>query len=138
VLRALCILPLEEQRRRSITEPVAHRVCLMCGHAAQSQKWLDHFRLIVRGPSARLLAAGKDLQAKVMSVMQNGVQVQACMVCADSYRPGEPPSFDSGGSRLGRDASPCPAKIANNIVCTARRVTNCVASATPKLMVRAG
>jgi hypothetical protein len=64
---------------------VAHRVCLMYSHAAQRQKWFDHVTLIVWGPSARLLAADKDLQAKVKSMMQDGVQVQACVVCADAY-----------------------------------------------------
>jgi hypothetical protein len=64
---------------------VAHRVCLMFSHAAQTQKWFDHVTLIVWGPSARLLAADKDLQAKVKSMMKDGVQVQACVVCADSY-----------------------------------------------------
>jgi len=57
----------------------------MYGHAAQKQKWFDRVVLIVWGPSARLLAADKDLQAKVKSMMQDGVQVQACVVCADSY-----------------------------------------------------
>jgi len=64
---------------------VAHRVCLMYGHAAHKQKWFDRVVLIVWGPSARLLAADKDLQAKVKSMMQDGVQVQACVACADSY-----------------------------------------------------
>ena len=64
---------------------VAHRVCLMYSHAAQTQKWFDHVTLIVWGPSARLLAADKDLQAKVKTMMKDGVQVQACVVCADSY-----------------------------------------------------
>ena len=47
---------------------VAHRVCLMYSHAAQTQKWFDHVTLIVWGPSARLLAADKDLQAKVKTM----------------------------------------------------------------------
>jgi hypothetical protein len=64
---------------------VAHRVCLMYAHAAQTQNWFDQVRLIVWGPSARLLAADKDLQAKIKSMMEDGVQVQACVVCADSY-----------------------------------------------------
>jgi hypothetical protein len=64
---------------------VAHRACLMYSHAAQKQKWFDHVTLIVWGPSARLLAADKDVQAKVKSMMQDGVQVQACIACADSY-----------------------------------------------------
>lgn len=64
---------------------VAHRVCLMYAHAAATQKWFDHVTLIVWGPSARLLAADKDVQAKIKSMMADGVQVEACVVCADSY-----------------------------------------------------
>ena len=64
---------------------VAHRVCLMYAHAAHKQKWFDEVVLIVWGPSARLLAADKDVQAKVNAMMQDGMKVQACVVCADSY-----------------------------------------------------
>lgn len=64
---------------------VAHRVCLMYCHAAKQQQWFDEVQLVVWGPSARLLAADKDLQAKVNTMKQDGVTVQACVVCADSY-----------------------------------------------------
>jgi len=64
---------------------VAHRACLMYTHAAQQQKWFDQVTLIVWGPSARLLAADKDLQMKIKTMMQDGVKVQACVACADSY-----------------------------------------------------
>ncbi|MEW6236546.1 MAG: DsrE family protein [Candidatus Omnitrophota bacterium] len=64
---------------------VAHRVCLMYSHAALQNKWFDEVRLIVWGPSARLLAGDKDLQAKIKKMMEDGVIVQACIVCADSY-----------------------------------------------------
>lgn len=64
---------------------VAHRVCLMYCHAAKEQKWFDRVVLVVWGPSARLLAADKELQAKVKSIMQDGIQVQACVTCSDSY-----------------------------------------------------
>ncbi len=64
---------------------VAHRVCLMYTHAAFTNKWFDEVRLVVWGPSARLLAADKDIQAKVKAMMDDGVTVQACIVCADSY-----------------------------------------------------
>ena len=64
---------------------VAYRVCLMYSHAAKKQKWFDQVVLVVWGPSARLLAGDKDLQAKVKAMMQDGVQVQACVACADSY-----------------------------------------------------
>ena len=54
-------------------------------HNAKKQKWFDQVVLVVWGPSARLLAADKDLQAEVKSMMDDGVQVQACVACADSY-----------------------------------------------------
>ena len=64
---------------------VAHNVCLMYTHAAQKQKWFDQIVLIVWGPSARLLSADKKLQAKIKTMLDDGVTVQACIVCADSY-----------------------------------------------------
>ena len=64
---------------------VAHRVCFRYTHAAGRNRWFDQVRLIVWGPSARLLAGDKDLQAKVKAMMGDGVKVQACVACADSY-----------------------------------------------------
>jgi hypothetical protein len=64
---------------------VAHRVCFMYCHNAKKQKWFDQVVLVVWGPSARLLAGDKDLQAKVKAMMQDGVKVEACVACADSY-----------------------------------------------------
>jgi hypothetical protein len=64
---------------------VADRACLMYTHAAHKQKWFDQVTLIVWGPSARLLAADQEMQAKVKAMMQDGVKVQACVACADSY-----------------------------------------------------
>jgi len=64
---------------------VAHRMCLMYTHAAKTARWFDDVRLVVWGPSARLLSGDKDLQAKVQAMQRDGVQVQACIVCADSY-----------------------------------------------------
>ncbi|MFW6188967.1 MAG: DsrE family protein [Planctomycetota bacterium] len=64
---------------------VAHRMCLMYTHAARTAGWFDRVRLVVWGPSARLLAADKDLQTKVKAMMKDGVELQACVVCADSY-----------------------------------------------------
>jgi hypothetical protein len=60
-------------------------MCLMYTHAAKSAKWFDEVLLIVWGPSSRMLAADKDVEAKVKSMMDDGVVVQACVACADSY-----------------------------------------------------
>lgn len=64
---------------------VAHRVALMYTHAAKRAGWFDEVELIVWGPSARLLAGDKDLQAKIAKMQSDGVVVEACVVCADSY-----------------------------------------------------
>jgi len=64
---------------------VAHRVGLMYAHATRSADWWDETTLVIWGPSARLLAADKNLQAKIAQMMEDGVAVRACVVCADSY-----------------------------------------------------
>ena len=64
---------------------VAHRMALMYTHAAKSAGWFGEVRLVVWGPSARLLAGDKDLQAKVQEMLADGVDVDACVVCAESY-----------------------------------------------------
>jgi hypothetical protein len=64
---------------------VAHRVCFMYTSNAKKQKWFDEVTLIVWGPSARLLAGDKDLQAKIKGMLNDGITVQACMACTDSY-----------------------------------------------------
>jgi hypothetical protein len=64
---------------------VAHRVCFMYTNNAKKQKWFDEVTLIVWGPSARLLAGDKDLQGKIKGMLDDGVKVQACLACADSY-----------------------------------------------------
>ena len=64
---------------------VAKRVCFMYTHAVKKQKWFDEVTLIVWGPSARLLAGDKDLQAEVKTMAADGVVVVACQACADSY-----------------------------------------------------
>ncbi len=64
---------------------VAHRMVLMYCKAAKSNQWFDDVRLIVWGPSARLVAADKDIQAKLTEMKANGIVLEACVVCADSY-----------------------------------------------------
>ncbi|HUV41960.1 MAG TPA: DsrE family protein [Sedimentisphaerales bacterium] len=64
---------------------VARNVCFMYTHAAKKQKWFDEVKLIVWGPSARLLAGDKDLQEQVKQMIADGVILQACVMCADRY-----------------------------------------------------
>ncbi|MFO7775525.1 MAG: DsrE family protein [Candidatus Hydrogenedentota bacterium] len=64
---------------------VAHRMALMYTHAAKTQGWFDEVNLIVWGPSQRLLAADKEVQQKIEEMAADGVIVEACVVCAESY-----------------------------------------------------
>ena len=64
---------------------VAHKACLMYTHAAKQRGWFNDVLLVVWGPSARLLAADKDVQAKVRAMAADGVRLQACKACSDSY-----------------------------------------------------
>ncbi len=64
---------------------VAERVCLMYTHAAKQNGWFDEVVLIIWGPSAKLLAENDKLQKKVKAMGADGVKLQACIACANSY-----------------------------------------------------
>jgi len=64
---------------------VAHRVGLMYTHAAKRNAWFERVRLIAWGPSQRTLVGDKDLRAKVKEMQNDGVVLQACIVCAESF-----------------------------------------------------
>ncbi|NIA29723.1 MAG: DsrE family protein [Actinobacteria bacterium] len=64
---------------------VALKVCFMYTHAAAKQKWFDRVRLVVWGPSSRLLANDAELEQKIKAMKKDGVELFACVVCADSY-----------------------------------------------------
>lgn len=64
---------------------VAEKVALMYTHAAAKNEWFKKVILIVWGPSANLLAHHNDLQSKITSMISDGIKVQACVVCANSY-----------------------------------------------------
>jgi len=64
---------------------VAHRMTLMYTHAAQRQAWFSEVTLIIWGPSQRLVAADKDIRAKIQEMIAAGVNVRACRACSDLY-----------------------------------------------------
>ncbi|MEX0289638.1 MAG: DsrE family protein [Puniceicoccaceae bacterium] len=64
---------------------VAHRVALMYTHAAQTNGWFKEVHLIVWGPSQRILVGDKDLQEKIAKMQEDGVIVEACIACAQSF-----------------------------------------------------
>ncbi|UCH11714.1 MAG: DsrE family protein [Fidelibacterota bacterium] len=64
---------------------VAHKVCLMYTHVAKTANWFDEILLIVWGPSQKLLASDEEVRAKVDQMKKDGIQVQVCFYCAESY-----------------------------------------------------
>ena len=64
---------------------VAHKVCFMFTHNAMKRGWFDEVLLIVWGPSDKLLTEDKSLQESIKAMQADGVQMQACKACADSY-----------------------------------------------------
>jgi hypothetical protein len=64
---------------------VAEKVCLLYTHAAYKYDWFKKVTLIVWGPSANLLAKNSELQEKIKTMISDGIHVEACIVCADSY-----------------------------------------------------
>jgi hypothetical protein len=64
---------------------VAERMGLMYTHAAMRNKWFEKVRLLVWGPAQRTLVGDKDLREKVRLMEEEGVRLQACLACADSY-----------------------------------------------------
>ncbi|MBN1572008.1 MAG: DsrE family protein [Deltaproteobacteria bacterium] len=47
--------------------------------------WWGTVKLIVWGPSSRLLLKDKELQDHIAKMMDAGVEIQACKSCADIY-----------------------------------------------------
>jgi hypothetical protein len=64
---------------------VAHKVCFMYTHNAKRQGWFENVALIVWGPSAELLSRDAALQARIREMINDGVVIEACKACSDSY-----------------------------------------------------
>jgi len=69
----------------SADKDVALKVCFMYTNAAKKMKWFDEVRLIIWGPSAKLLSEDRELQEKIKLMQKAGVVVEACVNCADMY-----------------------------------------------------
>ena len=64
---------------------VAHNVCFMYTHNAKRRGWFDDVTLIVWGPSAELASHDKAIQTRIREMITDGVVVEACKACFDSY-----------------------------------------------------
>jgi hypothetical protein len=64
---------------------VAERVAFMYTHAARKNGWFDKVTLIIWGPSAKLAAENILIQEKLNAMQKDGVEIEACIVCANAY-----------------------------------------------------
>jgi hypothetical protein len=64
---------------------VATNVCFMYTLNAKKAGWFDEVYLVVWGPSAKLLATDKAIQAEVAAMREVGVVTEACVSCAKRY-----------------------------------------------------
>ncbi len=64
---------------------VALKVCFMYTHATKKNGWFEEVRLVVWGPSAKLLSHDIELQQKIKAMQNDGVEVLACIACANQY-----------------------------------------------------
>jgi len=64
---------------------VAEMVVLMYTHAAKTAGWFTEVTLIIWGPSAKLAAENLKVQEKLKAMQEDGVVIEACIVCANEY-----------------------------------------------------
>lgn len=64
---------------------VAEKMVLMYAFYSRQQNWIGQSRMIVWGPSQKLLTEDKELQEKIGKIKGAGVELYACKACADMY-----------------------------------------------------
>lgn len=64
---------------------VALKMVFMYVSASKKNNWWTEIRLIVWGPSSKLLAEDVELQEYIKKIKDSGVELFACIVCSDMY-----------------------------------------------------
>jgi hypothetical protein len=64
---------------------VALKMVFMYALNCQKRSWMDQVRVLVWGPSGKLLVEDKELQEKLKELKSAGVELYACKGCADLY-----------------------------------------------------
>lgn len=64
---------------------VALNMVFMYTHNTKLRGGWDDVRLIVWGPSSKLLSEDKELQNKIEEMKKDGILLEACKACADNY-----------------------------------------------------
>lgn len=69
----------------SADRDVALFMVFMYAENAAKREWMDTVRLLIWGPSGKLLVADPELQQRFERLAKAGVELYACKACADSY-----------------------------------------------------
>ena len=64
---------------------VALKMVFMYVHNAKKLGWWRTVRLVVWGPSSKLLSEDPELQDALKAMGKDGVELYACRACADMY-----------------------------------------------------
>jgi hypothetical protein len=64
---------------------VAERMVLMYAHASKTSGWFDEVTIIIWGPSAKMVAENSKIREKLEHMQKDGVEIRACIVCANMY-----------------------------------------------------
>lgn len=64
---------------------VAISMVFLYAYNAKAKGWWNDVTLVVWGPSAKLLSEDKELQEHIMKMKDDGVELLACVRCAERY-----------------------------------------------------
>jgi hypothetical protein len=64
---------------------VALKMVFMYSLNCKKYSWMDNVRLLIWGPSAKLLSGDAELQKYLSELKKAGVELYACKACADMY-----------------------------------------------------
>ena len=64
---------------------VALKMVFMYAYNCQKRGWMDQVRLLVWGPSGKILTEDEELQKNLAGLKEVGVELYACKGCADLY-----------------------------------------------------
>ncbi len=63
----------------------AHKMVFMYATNSMLRKWWDAIDLIVWGATAKLVAEDESIQEAIKKAQEAGVQVRACIACANQF-----------------------------------------------------
>ncbi len=64
---------------------VALKMVFMYTRNTKHRGWWDEVKLLVWGPSAKLLAEDEELQVYIHEMQEIGIEIMACKACSDRY-----------------------------------------------------